>query len=273
MKYLLFVPIFFLPLGTYAYNSAAYDPDYLPYNFEDATEWDDCEDELDAFDQDYQTYKDAYVSALTGGGGLQSGATAEQNNALTALEVNKYNYEDKFESCIESAEYAEKAKERKEAAERYEREQQAKLEKAIEECDFDYFETFSDKEKMATYDERMACTEKAKETVPAEVVPVDIPEPMQIEPVATTYVPPAPTIQTESATEDDIDKIEEVIGEEISTTTEATTTEEVIEVTQEELDRMVEEKLNEKLNEVQAEPTPKPSFLKRITNFLFGWMF
>ena len=40
---------------------------------------------------------------------------------------------------------------------------------------------------------------------------------------------------------------------------------------------MVEEKLNEKLSEIQPEPEPvpetKPSFFKRVTNFLFGWMF
>ena len=57
--------------------------------------------------------------------------------------------------------------------------------------------------------------------------------------------------------------------------TESTSTLEKIELTQEELDRIVEEKINEKINEVETveEPVKKPSFFKRVKDFLFGWMF
>lgn len=146
----------------------------------------------------------------------------------------------------------------------------AEVAQAIEDCDFDVIATFTTDEKMQTYEGRMACEATANEPeptpVPEPVVvePVVVPEPVITEPVVTQYVsPPTPAQVIEVAEEEP----EPVQAEEIITTT----SEEKIEVTQEELDRMVEERMNEKFNE--PEPTPEPSFFKKVFNFLFGWMF
>ena len=172
-------------------------------------------------------------------------------------DAEEHEYEDKLEICLEARD--------------------AEILAAVAVCDFDFFENeMTRKEWNFWFTARKNCEENPpiviSEPEPVKVLPVSEPEqivvnsePVYVEPVtAPVYVPEL--IQTQ-------EPVEVVVANEevVATTTEATTTEELIEVTKEELDRMVEERINEKLNEIETEP--KTSFFKRVTNFLFGWLF
>jgi hypothetical protein len=147
---------------------------------------------------------------------------------------------------------------------------------AVSKCDFSFFENgMTRKERNSWFSERTECEKNPPVTTPEPTsVPVVVPEPIAVDPVVTQYVPPAPPVEVTSVPERV--KVEEVTDMSTTTVSEATTTEEII-VSQEELDKMVEERLNEKLEEALVESEPitdsKPSFFKKITNFLFGWMF
>ena len=146
------------------------------------------------------------------------------------------------------------------------KQRQEQVSTALQECNFDFFEEMTNQEKMDTFGERKACEEDKNEpeSKPVQITPISAPVP---EPVAApTYVPTTPV---ESAP---VKKEPVEVGSPI---TESTSTLEKIELTQEELDRIVEEKINEKINEVETveEPVKKPSFFKRVKDFLFGWMF
>lgn len=274
-----------------SYYSQDYDPDYLPYNFQDAVdvEFISCNSDLDNFHEIYNEFEDYWYSHSIGG-------TKDNYNFPIEVymgdqRVNNYDSlkmeaESEFRDCIieerelqEEEEAEKEEEERKKKKEEREVKRQAAIEEALTECDFDFFDLMSQSEKMATFDERDACSKKVSEVVDEpEPIPVVV-EPILIpEPVVAPYVPSAPPVQVQQTNEDDAtEETESVVEEEISTSTEATTTEEVIAVTQEELDRMVEEKLKDKLEENKPDPEPvpepKPSFFKRVTNFLFGWMF
>jgi hypothetical protein len=150
------------------------------------------------------------------------------------------------------------------------------INQAVEECDFDFFEKMTSSEKMDTYDERVSCEEMYKDQSVEPQPKTDEPISMLVpEPVVAQYLPPAPPIELTAAPEGL--EVEQVMDANVTTAPEATTTKEEITVSQEELDRMVEEKLNEKLSEAEPEPQstsePEPSFFKKVTNFLFGWLF
>jgi hypothetical protein len=199
-----------------------------------------------------------------------TGATKDREKLLN-------NIEDDAEQCIEGEkikeERAEEAREQKKEEEKRLKE----IEEAVEECDFDFFEKMTSSERMDIYKERMSCKEEVDdpEAVAEIITPVVVSAPTPVESVVAQYVPPTPPVVVSSVPE----RVEVKEETAISTTTdsEATTTEDVIAVTQEGLDRIVEERLSEKLEEIQGEPelTPelKPTFIKRVTNFLFGWMF
>jgi hypothetical protein len=141
---------------------------------------------------------------------------------------------------------------------------------AIENCDFDFFDEMTNSEKMDTWDERDACNKKAEEkevvSVPVSTTPIVAPVPAPVVP-AVTYSPPVQAV-TDFVVPDALDEVPSPV--ESSTSTGATSTpEETITVTQEELDRMVQEKLKEP--EIPSKPMEKPSFIKRVVSFLFGW--
>lgn len=68
------------------------------------------------------------------------------------------------------------------------------------------------------------------------------------------------------------DRSTEMSEEDQATSSASTTEEKIIEVTEEDLQRMVEQRVNDALKEAEAVPEPeKPTFFKRVVNFLFGW--
>lgn len=271
------------------YYAQDYDPDYLPYNFQDAADadfdgcnlvlhqYDDISDKIDRLINIQKTGNSStnrdnyvipwterpYVNDVRVGSFSELKTVTEEEIRLCMIDYREYEELEKQEA---------EAQAKKEAQLRWDIKYQKDIDEALENCDFDYFGNMSNEEKMKTYDGRKACEEKANE--PVVVTPTYV-SPVVVEPVSVSYVPtPLLPVQVMKIP---AEEEENVVEEVVSTTTEATTTEEVISVTQEELDRMVEEKLNEKLGEVQSEPesTPEPklSFFKKVANFLFGWMF
>jgi hypothetical protein len=265
-----------------AYSSSDYDPQYLPHNFEEAEDARLCRDAVKAFDSDYDALTKSYTENLTEVI-LSSGVQGSVNNVNAWLEANEFYYSNIFRECIAEDIKKEEAEDRKRASERFEQEQLEKLQKATEECDMGYFDGLSNSKKMETYDVRMACKEKLSSEV-NEVMQVDpivtipAPRPIQADPVVTRYVPTPVQIPEPSVVPEIVENIqdeEEIPAQDqdsIASTTEATTTEDVIAVTQAELDRMVEERVAAAVEETASESVPKKlSVFKRIINFFTGW--
>lgn len=284
----IIIPAILLVFATSAFAFNENDYVHKPSNIDEAIEASEdgyipCTRLLEDFDKAYN-YMANTINMV--GDGKVSPAQPIGNESVRSWDELKFYSEREFDECI--TEYndeinAEKeAQAQKEAEEKAEKEAEEKaiadriasVSKALEECDYDFFENqMTTKEKMDTYDERQAC-EQVEQTAFAPTSLPQVVTPVVVEPVVPAYTPPA-QIQTAPVVAD-LAPEQEIIEQKVSTSTEATTTPETIEVTQEELDQMVEERLHERLEEESeplAEPEEKPSFFKRVTNFLFGWMF
>jgi len=272
-----------IPSVSFAYNVADYNPQYTPYNLEAAIDARLCKEELAAFDSDYDALSKSYTENLTEVI-LSSGVQGSLSNVSSWLEANEFYYSNAFRDCIAEDTATEEAKAKKEAQERFELKEQAKLQKAIDECDMEYLEGLSIDKKMSTYDERMACKEKIA-TVASEVSePKTAPTPVYV-PTVTTYVPepvtytaPAVPVSVASAPVIPEEKISdpssEVVEGDQATTSASTTEEKVVEMTEDELNQIIEQRVDEALKASQPEPSPepeKPSFFRRVINFFKGW--
>lgn len=277
-------PLFFVH-NVQAYSASDYNPQYTPYNFEEAADARLCRDSVKAFDSDYDALTKSYTENLTEVI-LNSGVQGSLNNVTAWLDANEFYYSNVFRDCIAENIKAEEAEAKKRAQERFEREQQAKLQKALEDCDMDYLENMSDSEKMATYDKRMACKDKLEEEAIQESQSEPAPDttPVYVPPVTTTV--PEPVIHTAPAAPQQVDSSplrqedqgidsSTELTEEVQATSSASTTEEkLIEVTEEEIQRIVDQRVNDALKEAQTEVVPepeKPTFFRKVVNFLFGW--
>jgi hypothetical protein len=261
----------------HAYNVSDYNPAYTPYNMETAIDSKLCKDEVAAFDSDYDVLAKSYTGSITEII-LQSGVHGSLSNINAWFESNELYYSNLFKECIEENQQAEEEKARKEARARYEAQHQADILEAIENCDMEFLENLSLDERMATYDERTACKEKlATKSEPVSATPPVVYTP----PVTTTiqepilYTAPKPTTPVKAVeTPNEIVTEAAETTEDTSTTTAATSSDETVQITQDELDRMIEQRVNEALEKAQPEPVPeteKPSVFKRVWNFLFGW--
>lgn len=287
-------PVLFFGSVSYAdYEVSKYDPDYRPHNLEQAFDFGECDDLVEAFDLNYTQLTEEYISEQSNPDGKSSFAL--QNNLdriLQSLETNKFNYQIEFSECISEGKNNIEEQEAEEARERFEQQRIDRIQRALDECDFDFFDRMDNDEKMDTYDERQSCREKAvaeeevgqTEEINSSVIETSNPEPASIQPVTYTPPPveqntpsPAPTPvsdpEAETNISSDSSKDEEMINSSSSTTTE----EKVVEVTENELNQMVEERVNKALEEVNtgSEPIPepeKPSVFKRVFSFLFGWL-
>jgi hypothetical protein len=280
-KYLLFtiVPMLLLPWCTNAYNAGDYNPEHVPYNFDTAVDRQNCRDEMANFNADYNAiargYNDSLVDVV-----LHSGIAWTLDNADNLFEMIELYYSTEFKDCIKDDD----RRIRIEAEE-------AEFQKAIKECDFDYFtKVMTDKERMDTYDERMACKDElaaeAEEKEGSELIHIPEPEPVYVPPVVTPVVTEEPVVYEAPAVAAPINPTpvkQEVVVEDdtpgvVETEQAATSTsapQEKVEMTQEELDQLIEQRVNEALEqsepELVSEPE-KPSFFKRVWNFLFGWL-
>lgn len=277
---LLAVGPLFIASMAQAYNAADYNPEHTPYNLEEAIDAKLCKDEVEAFDSDYDALAKSYNGSLVEII-LLSGVQGSLDNINAWFEANELYYSTEFRDCIAENTEVEEAAAKKAAQERFEEEQQAKLQKAIEDCDMEYLESLSNSEKMATYDERMACKEKLAAEVEAVTEPTPAPTPVYVPPVVTPepVIYKAPTTPVQVAPQTITQEAEIVADTSIDrdtdmATTSTSTPKETIEMTEEELDRLIEQRVNEALDQSEPDPTPepeKPSFFKRVWNFLFGW--
>jgi hypothetical protein len=271
------VQMLFLPWFAHAYSTNDYNPDYVPYNFDAAVERKLCQDEMANFDADNNAiakgYNDSLVDVI-----LFSGIAWGLENANNLFEMTELYYSTEFKECIKADD--ERIEEEK---------QQATFQKALDECDLDFFENeMTDKERMDTYNERMACKEtlvrESEESevdpVPVYTPPVSVPvifeEPVVYRaPVEQPLVTPAEHIQDKDT---DDGTSEETEAEQITTAGATSTQSEVFEMTQEEIDALVAERVaKESFSEelaVETEetiPEESPGFFKQVWNFLFGW--
>jgi len=264
-----------------AYSASDYDPQYTPYNFSEADDARLCRDAVEAFDSDYDALTKSYTENLTQVI-LSSGVQGSLNNVNAWLEANEFYYSNVFRECIAEDLEQEEVEAKEKARERFEEEQQAKLLEAVKGCDMEYLENLSDKDKMATYDERMACKEKLAAETDQVSEPTPVAIPVYIPPVTTSipeqvsYTAPVvpvadvaqPVVQEKRL---DNESLESSEGD-LATSSLATTSEKLIEMTEEELNRLVEERVAAAFEETASEPEPeKTSVFRRIINFFTGW--
>ena len=257
------------------YYVSDYDPDYVPYNLQEAMDSLDfpaCENKIKSFDSTYNEYLLLYGTPISVGETLdvEFGALKEVT-------------EEEFRQCLSNAREQEQEWIKEEEEKRALLERDQEIQSAVDNCDFDFFKNDMDNsERMATWNEREACevkdddeeeiktpvVEPIFESIPA---PVIYTPPKVAEPIVTQFVTPEPSVDAVSAPERTVVEKED----DVTTTADSgvTTTEELIVVTDEELDRMVEERLKERTEESQIEPESSLPFFKRVTNFLFGWLF
>lgn len=302
---LIFSAIVLLPTTTFAeYYAQDYDPSYLPYNFQDAvdSEFDGCLSVLGQYDSGYWQLDEKFEALKKGID--YSGPVWVPMGSESAFNLNQLRdfAEEEIRTCIvDYREYQEeqekKAEEeaKQQAQEEAEARRLADINKAIDDCDFEFFEEMTTEEKMDTFNEREACKNKVEEESKKPTPPItdyssdDISKPEIVEsvpapqptptPIQTPKIVPAPVNMPEPANSNIPESISEV--SEVATSSSEdqipTITDDVVTVSQEELDRMVEEKAAEKL-EQQKEATvnepeeEKPSVFKRVFNFLFGWL-
>ena len=154
------------------------------------------------------------------------------------------------------------------------------VEQAVVICNFAFFENqMTQKERNDWFSERKKCEENPPQQVldPVEAVSVSAPVPKlsAVDPVVIpTY---APTVPSESTTlQPGPVEVEELVEEDVLTTSGVTGTPEKIEITEDELDQLVEERLRQERKNTEAVEESvleeKPSFFRRVTNFLFGWI-
>ncbi|MCA9360193.1 hypothetical protein KC850_04140 [Candidatus Kaiserbacteria bacterium] len=256
------------------YSASDYNPDHVPYNFDFAVDRQNCQDELANFNTDYNAIANGYNESLVDVI-LISGVAWSLDNANNLFEAIELYYSTEFKDCVKDDD----RRIRVEAEE-------AEFQRAVEECDFDYFENvMSDDERMDTYYERMACKEELAAEAEEESEPMPEPEPVYVPPGIVPVSTPEPVIYkapaepvsvtpstVTSRTEEETNVPEDIETEEATAPT--STSDEIIEMTQEEIDRLVEQRVNEALEEKEPEPTPepeKPSLFKRVAEFLFGW--
>jgi hypothetical protein len=293
-KYILpiLLSIFSTTTFVYAdYDSRKYIPEWVPYNYDDAVEFsdfDDCKEPLDKFDDAYFLLEWKVIPGSDEGTIFYRYEESDPSG-ITSLKQLKERVESEIRDCIadypdyiakKESEQAEKLAELQAQEEAEERVRMITV--ALDRCDFDFFERMSTDEKMDTYDERKACEEVLNQPEPKPIEPAvisaPVPEPITQEPVAPSYIPPTPTKPVAEQVTPEPMVVPEVIQDEVATSAEATTSSEIIEITEEELNRLVEERVAERAS-VEKSPAPepvpeeKPSLFRRITNFLFGWMF
>jgi hypothetical protein len=264
-------------LSIASYYAQDYDPSYLPYNFQDAvnTNYSGCNTVLDQYDSGYWELDDKFKALRTGTAydgpvwvpmGSQSAFNLDQLSTFTEEEirlciVDYRGYQEK--QAKEAEEKAEKEAEKKALAER-----QEAIQKAITECDSEFFENMTSSEKRETLNEREACKNKSVSvSTPVETpvpTPVAVPNvqnaPSYTPPVTTTYIAP-----TNNQTEQD--KTNDVITPTSATDT-TTVTSDIVETSQEEQFNKTEQ-VNK---QPEVQPEQKPSIFKRVVNFLFGWL-
>lgn len=249
------------------YSASDYSPDYVPYNFNSAVDRQNCKDELAEFNADYNAiakgYNESLVDVI-----LISGVAWSLDNADNLFKAIQLYYSTEFKYCIQDDD----RRIRVEAEE-------AEFKRAVEECDFDYFENMmTDKERMDTYDERMACKEElgAEAKIIEKTETEHVPVPVYVPPSITPVVSPEPVIYQVSEKPTQVTPVTSIqdsntissneIENEQTTTSTATTT---IELTEEELNQLIEQRVNEAMEQTQPE---KQSIFKRVVNFFFGWL-
>ncbi len=138
--------------------------------------------------------------------------------------------------------------------------------KAVEECDFDFFDKMSNREKMQTYDKRVECENNQTFTETQA----------QIQPDITTHTAPVSTYAPHVAVKEEdtlvvpISEVEDDFTSQVSTSINS----ETIEMTEDELNKTIEESISKELEATKLDEEPKKQNLfKKIFNFLFGWLY
>ena len=258
----------------------------------------ECDDELDnaiealrKFDTSHSLYSKETTSCSGNecksiGDGYTVEAIKGETTILSYKVINEDTIEDRkrliksIESntlkCLEDEqkELEEKQKEIEMAAE--EQKHREEIERAIEECDFDFFENdMSNAERMDTWEQRENCKDNSTQVETKEVEKVSSSvEPVQIVSNVTeqiAYRPPSSnnisnTVETEPIFLDKINDSENI--------TEATTTE--YKENMEDFEKVVEKtEAGTNQNDIHIESSPqsqvRPSFFKRVINFFVSW--
>jgi len=152
---------------------------------------------------------------------------------------------------------------------------------AIATCDVDFFDNqMTDTERIDSFDARMFCKEKlaAETNQVSEPIPVYIPPVTTSIPEPVSYTAPVVSLPTAAVSQPVMqekslnNESPESSESDLATSSLATTSEKVIEMTEEELNRLVEERVAAAFEETTSEPEPeKTSVFRRIINFFTGW--
>lgn len=268
MKEILLFACVLLCAGTTAhasYNSGAYDPEFLPYNFEDAVDAEiSCEDQLNAYDKAYSEVFDKItaVSNVPEQSVYQTQIETEQ--IYNELPILKIQYQAEFKNCIENEEdrlNEEAEEEAREEAREKEEERWKDINEALEECDFDFFDKMSVDEKMETYDERIACDNKKSQTPVTQVVavqkPLDTVSPMPVSvvsPVVNT------SVNTDTVPEERYSDYPVQVSEEV-----------FVETDTDQKEPQEPKNVQAQAEEIQVSEE-ESSVVKKALTFLFGWL-
>ncbi len=294
MKIILFILILLFSTTTVFaadYDSRKYIPKFVPYNFDDAVEmssFDVCAVALNKFDEGYYLLEWKEIP------GSEEGAiyyryTSSDPDGITSLSQLKSRVEDEIRKCIakypeyivqqEEIEAKVKEQEEKKLAEQ---ERKESIIRALENCDFNFFEDMTSSEKMDTFSEREACeanaitqNESNKEVAPVVSLPENTylsnpKQELESAPAAVKTIPTNPPSTINLGESPEVEYGTEIVS--------STTNEEITTVKQGELNQTEDEKaagnlLSQENISIEVTEEPKQSIFKRVFNFFFGWMF
>lgn len=294
MRKIFFVALALAPFSCAAdYYAQDYDPNYLPYNFEEAKDADftACDNVLAAYDDTYGELESMMRSAQMIVDSTNRRAFVTHPDYLVFEGVSIYSFtnlkeraEESIRQCIvELRDYEEEQEEKEKEREQREREakRERRIQKALTECDFDFFDSMSTEDRMATYDERKACEEQSQ-SEPGTEIPQSViikSDPIVVLAATPSTVPipiSAPdSVGTESkpqaAGAAEPKEEESMLKAALATTT--ATSDKTLTLTEEELEQMVQQKVAEELQQQEEmPPQEQPSFFRKIINFFFGWL-
>jgi hypothetical protein len=265
---------FFFNTADAAYYASDYDPDYLPHNYQEAvnTGYSGCNDILYQYDNVYDRLSDslreyqlnqpwADKESFTLEIGRSPGMEGQHIQSFSQLQSVT---EEEIRQCL--GDYRlwlerQKQLEEEQAKRAAEKERETAVQQALSECDFDFFLTMSESEKMASYDERKAC-ELAKSNQTQTT-----PSPSQ----TITAVPMIPQVPQSLPPPIRQESITEPITSSVGAADDVATSSEEKESQNIETQPSVSGE-NPGQQQANANQEPAPSFIKKVLNFLFGWL-
>lgn len=277
-----------------------YDPDYVPYNLQqaiDSMDFIECKEEVKLFDTTYNEYLDIYGTPISVGDTLdvQYGALkeiTEERIRDCITDYREYQQQEAIDDCdfsvIDTLTESQIDDLSNSDDDYLEKVEECEVERALNTCDMDFIENMSSGQKVTHHKAIDLCEPEPVETPepviqdePKEIEPevASIPEVVDVvpEPVVTPPVVQAPEVtptrQAPVVVEDD----NEETKEDGSTQEDENGDSNTIELTQDELDELVQQRVEQQLatateEEVNPEPENKqPNIFVRVWNFFTSW--